>query len=76
MSEIHPPSRQRLAERAHDLEADHVIRLTETEVDALATYDDVVAVTRAGERVLVQMLPDEPCRESCDYREEDSDGDG
>jgi hypothetical protein len=38
------------------------VRLTESEIDALDAYDRVLTRTRAGEKVIIEMIPDDPCR--------------
>lgn len=42
-----------------EADADQVLRLTESQCEALIEYDRAIARTRDGSRVVVEMLPDE-----------------
>jgi hypothetical protein len=42
-----------------EADADQVLRLTESQCEALIEYDRAIATTRDGSRVVVEMLPDE-----------------
>jgi len=41
-----------------EADADHVLRLTESQCEALLEYDRAIAITRDGKRVVVEMYPD------------------
>lgn len=47
------------AER-RDRDADDILRLRESELEALQEYDRVLTSTWKGREILVEMLPDDP----------------
>lgn len=55
-----------------EADADQVLRLTESQCRALLEYDRAIAPTRDGNRVVVEMIPDESAERPVEIRSADT----
>jgi len=54
------PGEEVLTTVKHEANADHELRITESQAEALLDYDRIIAPTKNGERIVVEVTPDEP----------------
>lgn len=54
-------------------DADHILRLTESQAEAVLNYDRAVAPTKNGEKVVIEVIPDDPACNPVEIREVNDD---